>query len=100
MISAIIPTQGTLGPDGEPFLGWALAAAALADEIVVVTTDDKLTAEAWEAISSTGVLQLDVPGPFNFSVAVNAGRSSLPQATPPAAERRHRPRAGHALAVD
>jgi GT2 family glycosyltransferase len=76
MISAIIPSAGALGDSGEALIGGALRAAAHADEILVVTTEGRMTVEGVEALDASNASVMNVPGPFNFSHAVNAGAAA------------------------
>lgn len=74
MISVVIPSAGTLDEDGRARLEHALAAVAYgADEILVITTDDKMTLEGADAITAHEVEAIHVDGPFNFSAAANKG---------------------------
>lgn len=74
-VSAVILTAG-ITYRGRAFLGEALRAAAEgSDEIVTVTTDGRISNVAGPLLANTDLVTsaVDVPGPFNFSRAVNAG---------------------------
>lgn len=73
MTSVVIPTCGTLDERGIPLLAGALHAVADAREVVVVTTDGRITPGARALLHMTDATVVDVPGPFNFSHAINAG---------------------------
>jgi GT2 family glycosyltransferase len=74
MISVVIPSCGTLNHDRSPLLAGALDAAILADERIVVTTNNRMSPEGRRAIDQTDATVVDVQRhPFNFSAAVNAG---------------------------